>query len=64
MKSVGWFVLGIAAGFVAAHQVNQTAQGRRFFEELNEKARAFGQTIAESYHEREAQLRATEASDR
>ena len=58
MKNVLWFVAGIAAGFVVAHQVNQTTEGRRFFASIDAKAKAFGQAIAEGYHERDAELRA------
>ena len=58
MKSMLWFAVGVAAGFVAARQINQTANGRVFFESLNAKARDFGQAIAEGYHERDAELRA------
>ena len=58
MKSILWFAVGVAAGFVAAHQLNQTNQGREFFSSVDAKARAFGTAIAEGYHEREAELRA------
>ena len=58
VKSIVWFAVGVAAGFVAAHQVNQTAQGREFFSSVDAKARAFGKAIAEGYHERDAELRA------
>jgi hypothetical protein len=64
VKSVLWFVAGIAAGFVVAHQVNQTAEGRKFFESVDAKARAFGQAIAEGYHERDAELRAAGTDER
>lgn len=64
MKSVLWFVAGIAAGFVVAHQLNQTAEGRKFFESVDAKARAFGQAIAEGYHERDAELRAAGTDER
>ena len=62
MKSILWFTVGVAAGFVVAHRVNQTKQGRDFFSSVDAKARAFGQAIAEGYHERDAQLRG-EAGD-
>ena len=62
MKSIVWFAVGVAAGFVAAHQVNQTAQGREFFSSVDAKARAFGKAIAEGYHERDAELRAEGAA--
>ena len=58
MKSIVWFAVGVAVGFVAAHQVNQTKQGREFFSSVDAKARAFGKAIAEGYHERDAELRA------
>ena len=61
MKSILWFTVGVAAGFAVAHQFNRTAQGREFFAGLDAKARAFGRAVAEGYHAREAELRATEA---
>jgi hypothetical protein len=61
VKSILWFTVGVAAGFAVAHQVNRTAQGREFFAGLDAKARAFGRAVAEGYHAREAELRATEA---
>ena len=64
MKSIVWFAVGVAVGFVAAHQVNQTTQGREFFSSIDAKARAFGKAIAEGYHERDAELRReAEAAD-
>ena len=62
MKSILWFVVGIAAGFVVAHQLNQTNQGREFFSSIDAKARAFGKAVAEGYHERDAELRAEGAA--
>jgi hypothetical protein len=58
VKSILWFIVGLAAGFVAAHRLNQTQQGREFFSSIDAKARAFGKAIAEGYHERDAELRA------
>jgi polyhydroxyalkanoate synthesis regulator phasin len=57
MKSILWFVIGIAAGFAIAHQVNKTEQGKRFFDELNKKAQDFGEAVGEGYRKREAELR-------
>jgi len=62
VKSILWFTVGVAAGFVVAHQVNQTKQGRDFFESIDAKARAFGHAIAEGYHARDAELRAEAGS--
>jgi hypothetical protein len=57
MKSFIWLVVGVAGGFVVAHQLNKTEQGKRFFEELDQKARDFGAAVADGYHAREAELR-------
>jgi hypothetical protein len=62
VKSILWFAVGVAAGFAAAHQINRTEPGREFFAGVNAKAKAFGEAIAEGYHERDAELRA--AADR
>ncbi|GAA1319323.1 hypothetical protein ACFSWE_06235 [Leucobacter albus] len=35
MRKFVLFVFGVATGFVAAHFVNQSPGGRRFFERLN-----------------------------
>ncbi|MWC00276.1 hypothetical protein [Agromyces seonyuensis] len=56
MQRVVWFVIGVAAGFVVAHQVNRTDSGRAFFESVNAKADAFSRAVADGYHEREAEL--------
>jgi hypothetical protein len=58
MKTVIWFVVGVGAGFVVAHEVNKTRQGKAFFRDLDAKAREFGEAISEGYHQREAELRA------
>ena len=57
MKSFTWFTIGVIGGFAIAHQLNKTEQGKRFFEELDQKARDFGTAVSEGYHAREAELR-------
>ncbi|MGN6127295.1 MAG: hypothetical protein ACTHON_12060 [Humibacter sp.] len=57
MKSFVWFVVGIVAGFAIAHQVNKTAQGKQFFEDLDRKAHDFGAAVGDGYRRREAELR-------
>ena len=57
MKSFLWFVVGIAAGFALAHQVNKADQGKQFFEELDRKAHDFGAAVSDGYRKREAELR-------
>ncbi|MGO4691020.1 hypothetical protein [Glaciibacter sp. 2TAF33] len=58
MKTFIWFVVGVGAGFVVAHEVNKTQQGKAFFADLDAKAREFGEAISDGYHQREAELRA------
>lgn len=61
MKNVLWLVVGVGIGFYAAHRINQTPQGRAFFEEVDTKAREFGDAVVEGYKTREAELRAAVA---
>ena len=67
MKKFVWLVVGVAVGFVVAHEVNQTKQGKQFFSDLDVKAREFGEAISDGYRQREAELRdaiAEDAADR
>ena len=57
MKKFGWLVIGVCVGFVVAHEVNQTQQGKQFFNDLDVKAREFGEAISDGYRQREAELR-------
>ncbi len=61
MKGFLLLVVGVAIGFVVAHQVNKTPQGRAFFEDVDSRAREFGGAIVDGYKEREAELRAAVA---
>jgi uncharacterized membrane-anchored protein YhcB (DUF1043 family) len=57
MKSFLWLVVGVAIGFVVAHQVNETTKGREFFSSLDRKARDFTGAVSDGYRQREAELR-------
>lgn len=61
MKNILWLVVGVGIGFYAAHQVNKTPQGRAFFEDVDSKAREFGDAVIEGYKAREAELRSAVA---
>ena len=63
MKNFIWFVVGVGAGFAAAHQLNKTQQGNAFFSELDTKAREFGEALSDGYRQREAELRAALGDD-
>lgn len=61
MKSALWLVIGIGVGFLAAHQVSKTPQGKQFFDDVDSKAREFGSAVVDGYKQREAELRAAVA---
>lgn len=57
MKGALLLLAGVAIGFVVAHQVAKTPEGKRFFEDVDSKAREFGQAVVDGYKTREAELR-------
>ena len=57
MKSFLWLVVGVALGFIVAHKVNDTPEGRQFFSTLDKKARGFGAAVSDGYRQREAEIR-------
>ncbi|MBL5975206.1 MAG: hypothetical protein D3X82_15990 [Candidatus Leucobacter sulfamidivorax] len=61
MRKLAWLLAGAALGFVAAHFVNQTPGGRRFFDRVNRGAREFGDAVVAGY--REAEHASAEALD-
>jgi hypothetical protein len=61
MKSALWLVIGVGVGFLAAHQVSKTPQGKQFFDDVDTKAREFGSAVVDGYKQREAELRAAVA---
>ena len=58
MKGLLLLVVGAAAGFVIAHQVAKTPQGKQFFDSVDSKAKEFGDAVVDGYRSREAELRA------
>ena len=61
MKGLLLLVAGIGVGFIAAHQVSKSPQGKQFFDEVDTKAREFGGALVDGYKQREAELRAAVA---
>jgi hypothetical protein len=61
MNRIIWLIVGVGVGFVAAHQINKTPEGRKFFEDVDSKAREFGSAVVDGYKAREAELRAAVA---
>ena len=61
MKNLALLIAGIGIGFLAAHQVARTPQGKQFFDDIDAKAREFGGAVVDGYKQREAELRAVVA---
>ena len=61
MKNVILLIAGIGAGFVAAHFVSRTPQGKQFFDDVDARAREFGAAVVDGYKTRDAELRAAVA---
>lgn len=57
MKGLLLLATGIGIGFIAAHQVAKTPQGKQFFAEVDTRAREFGGALVDGYKQREAELR-------
>lgn len=53
---VGGLAAGVAAGFVAAHLINSTEGGRRFFADVNERIDGFTGAVRDGYDARTQQL--------
>jgi len=61
MKNILLLIIGAGIGFVAAHQINKTPEGRRFFEEVDSRVGEFTDAVIDGYKSREAELRAAVA---
>ena len=57
MGKILLLVLGIGAGFVIAHQVSKTERGKRFFDDVDARAKEFSAALIDGYRAREADLR-------
>ncbi|CAN5184461.1 hypothetical protein BH09ACT3_BH09ACT3_02580 [soil metagenome] len=62
MKGLLLFVAGVGVGFVVAHQINKTPEGKKFFEDVDARAREFSEAVVDGYKAREAELRAAVAN--
>ena len=58
MKGLFLLAVGVIAGFVAAHYVSTTPQGKQFFDDIDARAHDFGDAVVDGYKTREAELRA------
>jgi hypothetical protein len=56
VRSLVWFVLGIAGGFVAAHLVNKDPRGQELLAQVDARIGEFADRMSEAYHEQETRL--------
>lgn len=56
MKSVMWFVVGLAGGFVAAHLVDKDPRGHEVLAEVDARITEFTDRIGEAYRAQEAKI--------
>lgn len=63
MKHIFWLIVGVAIGFVVAHKVSQTDQGKAFLSDVDAKTRDFKEAIVEGYRLREEELRSAPKSN-
>lgn len=57
MKGALLLIVGVAIGFVVAHEVAKTDAGKQFFDDVDGKAKEFGDAVISGYRAREAELR-------
>lgn len=56
MKSLIWFLVGIAGGFAAAHVINKNPTGHELLAEVDARIGEFTDRIGEAYRGQEAKL--------
>ena len=61
MKSALLLLGGVVIGFVAAHAVNSTPEGKRFFDGVNTRMDDFRDAAVEGFRTRNAEVRALAA---
>lgn len=55
MRRLLWLSSGVVVGFIAAHFVNQTPEGRRFFARVNRGVEEFNRAFSAGYREAEGE---------
>ena len=65
MKNLVLIAVGVTLGFAVAHIVDRTPAGHRLFQDVDARARRFGEAVEHGYRRREAELRSAvgEAED-
>ncbi|MFM6966630.1 MAG: hypothetical protein ACKOWI_04620 [Rhodoluna sp.] len=58
MKKAFWFITGIAAGLVAAKQLQENPKTKAVVDDVMVRVRELGDVVVEGFREREAELAA------
>lgn len=61
MKKLLLLAVGAGIGFIAAHQINKTPEGQKFFADVDSVTREFTGAVVDGYKSREAELKAAVA---
>lgn len=56
MKTVLWFLIGIAGGFVVAHLMNKDPRGRELLADVDARISEFTDRMSDAYREQEARF--------
>jgi ABC-type Fe3+-hydroxamate transport system substrate-binding protein len=56
MKTLLWFLFGIAGGFVLAHLVNKDPRGHELLAEVDSRITEFTDRMGDAYREQEARF--------
>ena len=56
MKTVLWFLIGIAGGFVLAHLMNKDPRGRELLADVDARISEFTDRMGDAYREQEARF--------
>lgn len=59
MYRIFWLIVGIVAGFIAAHFASRTPTGQRIFNQIDRGTREFTDAVARGYRTREAEFTST-----
>jgi hypothetical protein len=62
MQKLVWFVVGIAAGFIAAHFVDRDPRGHEALATLDARLNEFADRVGDAYRDQQERLAAAEPS--
>lgn len=57
MRSIFFLAVGVAAGALVAHRLQQTEKGKQFFDGVDARTKEFTDAIKDGYQARDRELR-------